>query len=264
MKMIVKFYLPEDLGFFPIYLGNAELCRLQEEIDRQNGYIHHQLFLVEDGEGFLEIGGSAHYIKKQDMFYISKDTPHIYYGITDDFKTSYVTFFGDGVDKIKSYYGIGTYGIYRNKSTSGFKKHLDEIMSYAKYSGELAPLCALTMSAVIDFFESVCRETQSPIEAVYKMIETNYTEMLTLDDLTKAYPYSKSKLCSDFKKKYKMTVFEMILDMRLRKANNMIASNPNVGNQRIADECGFRDVSYFCRMYKRKYGISPKGQDLQK
>ncbi len=256
--MIIKFYSQSELAFFSIYLGTAEIDRLQEKVERPKGFIHHHIFLIESGEGELVIDGKTNLIKKNDMIYISQNVEHSYYGITDDFKTSYIAFFGEGVDKIKKYYGVGNYGIYRGKSTSELKKHLDEIIECSKNLDTIAPLCSLTLSTVVDFFEAVCKEKLSPIESVYKYIERNYSNPLSLDDLMANYPYSKSKLCHDFKEKYNLTIFELITDMRLKKAHHMINIDPYLHNQKIAEECGFCDVSYFCKMYKRKYGISPK------
>ncbi len=258
--MVVKLYSPSELSFFSVYLDTAEAGRPQEEVVRPNGCKNHHLFSINEGEGVLILDGITNYLKKGDMIYISADIPHSYYGLTPDFKTNFITFFGEGINKIKEYYGIKNYEIYRNKNSLSFEKHLDEIIENVKYSGDVAPLCALTQSAVIDFFESVYKKALSPIETVYKFIETNYSEILTLDDLLKIYPYSKSKLCRDFKEKYGITVFDMITDLRLRKAHRMIKINPHVYNKEIASECGFSDISYFCKMYKKKYGVSPKGE----
>ncbi len=256
--MIIKLYSPTELSFFPVYLETAEVCRLQEEINRPKGFKNHHLFSIADGEGVLTIDKKTHYIKKDDMIYIGNNVPHGYYGLTPDFKTNFITFFGDGVEKIKEYYGIGKYEIFRNKNAAAFEKRLDEIIATAHYLGEVAPLCTLTQSAVVDFFEAVTKVPLSPIEAVYKFIEANYSEMLTLDDLMNVYSYSKSKLCSDFKEKYGITIFDMITDLRLRKAHHIISINPHLHNKKIAEECGFRDISYFCKVYKKKYGVSPK------
>ena len=58
-----------------------------------------------------------------------------------------------------------------------------------------------------------------------------------------------------------MTVFEMLTGIRLRHAHNMININPNIALKNVATYCGFSDVSYFCKMYKRFFGYSPKSHD---
>lgn len=82
--------------------------------------------------------------------------------------------------------------------------------------------------------------------------------MITLDDILTFYPHSKSKLCHDFKEKYGLTIFDALIRIRLRNAHYMIKNNPYIKLREIAKACGFNDVSYFCKMYKRYYGETPK------
>ena len=57
-----------------------------------------------------------------------------------------------------------------------------------------------------------------------------------------------------------MTVFEKILETRLLHAKSIIKSEPEVKLKQVAESCGFSDVSYFCKMYRRAFGESPKAR----
>ena len=85
--------------------------------------------------------------------------------------------------------------------------------------------------------------------------------MITLEDILAFYPFSKSKLCHDFKREYKMTIFEKIMEIRLENAKYMIKSNPNIKLSTVASSCGFNDTSYFCKIFKKFYGKSPKNKN---
>ena len=249
--MFIKMYTDNELNFFPLYVSTAELNHLQEKCTRNTGFLHHHLFIVRKGQGMYTL-------LKGDMFYIEAKTPHEYYGITKDFTTDYMTFFGDNFKKIKEYYSLGDYGIYKNKNSNIFEGHLTKILDNAKGVHELSTLSSLTYSAVIAFFDEVCKKQPSPIEEVYSFIESNYSKTITLDDLLSFYPYSKSKLCSEFKAEYKMTIFEMLTQIRLKNAHYLLKSSPHLKLADIAIKCGFNDSSYFCKMYKRYYESSPK------
>ena len=82
------------------------------------------------------------------------------------------------------------------------------------------------------------------------MIERLLTNKFIFEELVKR----------DFKQKYKITIFEMLTRIRLSHARNMINSNPHLKLTSIAASCGFNDVSYFCKMYKRLYDCSPKSE----
>ena len=83
-------------------------------------------------------------------------------------------------------------------------------------------------------------------------------EKLILDDIFASCNYSKSKLSKDFKKKYGETVFDMLTRIRLSNAKKQMEEDPTLKIKDVAMSCGFNDCSYFCRMYKRAFGKSPK------
>ncbi len=254
----IRFYEEEELDCFPLYFFSAEMDHLQEQVKRKDGYPHHHLLVVKSGDGIFHVNGESYPVSNHDMIYLGADIPHEYYGISEDFSTCYLTFWGRGVDSLKAYYGTKQYGIYKNKNSRPFEEYTAKVIEEACAGNRVSVLCTFAFCAVTAFFDEAYRTEASPIEMVYSYVEANYSKIVTLDELFAFYPYSKSKLCHDFKATYGMTVFEMILKMRLRKADFMIKSNADVSDAVIAGECGFNDVSYFCKMYKKEYGHSPK------
>ena len=55
-----------------------------------------------------------------------------------------------------------------------------------------------------------------------------------------------------------MTIFEALTKIRLQNAHDMLRLDPNMRLKRVMETCGFNDMSYFCKMYKREYNTSPK------
>lgn len=258
--MKTKLYHKEQLSFFPLYLTTVGLRYKQCRTKRTNGYERHQVFLVNSGSGVLEIGGQSFAINKNDLFYIAANIPHEYYGIDDNFKTTYISFCGDGFESIQKYYNLSDFGVYKNKNAGLFYSSVENLYEVVDTMHELSTLCALTFSTVISYFDEACKKEYSPLETVYHYIEENYSKMITLEDILTVYPYSKTKLCCDFKEKYHITIFEMLTSIRLRHAQHMMSANPHIKLKDIALSCGFNDISYFCKMYKRFYNCSPKSK----
>ena len=258
--MKTKIYNKEQMSFFPLYLTTIGNRCKQPRIKRINGYERHQIFLVNSGSGVLNIGGQQYIINKNDLFYIAAHIPHEYYGVDGVFETTYISFCGDGFEKIQQYYELGDFGVYKNKNSGSFKSAVENLHEIVDAIHETSTLCALTYSTVISYFDEACKKGYSPIEKVHNYLEENYSKMITLEDILTVYPYSKTKLCRDFKQKYKITIFEMLTRIRLSHARNMINSNPHLKLASIAASCGFNDVSYFCKMYKRLYDCSPKSE----
>lgn len=256
--MKTKIYNKEQLSFFQFYPMNIGLNHKQEKINRANGYQWHQIFMVNSGVGLLEINEQSFIIEKNDLFYIAANIPHQYYGIEENFKTTYLSFYDNNFVNIQKYYTLGDFGVYKNKNTGSFHSSIENLYNVVDTLHEVSTLCSLTFSAIISYFDEACKKDYSPIENVYNYIEENYSKMITLDDILSVYPYSKTMLCREFKEKYNKTIFEMLTNIRLRHAQNMINSNPYIKLQTVASSCGFNDISYFCKMYKRFYKCSPK------
>ena len=52
-------------------------------------------------------------------------------------------------------------------------------------------------------------------------------------------------------------------EYRLKVANTLLL-NTNKQVQEIASLCGFNDVGYFCKLFKKQFGKSPKKVQEQK
>lgn len=47
-----------------------------------------------------------------------------------------------------------------------------------------------------------------------------------------------------------------VLQLKLNKAKKMLANN-NLSVAEVSDACGFYDASYFSRVFKKEFGVSP-------
>lgn len=256
--MKLKTYTDKQLSHFPVYAYTTNINYQQEKISRPEGCPFHQIFIVKDGNGIIKSNNHIYQLSKNDLFYISENTPHEYYGTDNNFITSYLGFFSNGFDSVKDYYDVENIGVYKNKNQGNFEAVLLKIYDNINFINEISTLCSYAFSAVIAFFDEACKKEYSPIETVYNYIENNYSKMLTLDDILSFYPYSKTKLCHDFKQKYNVTIFDMITKTRLNNAHCMIKANPSMSLSTIANSCGFNNTSYFCKIYKKLYGATPK------
>ena len=85
----------------------------------------------------------------------------------------------------------------------------------------------------------------------------NYSKPMSLDELASLCNISKYHFSRIFKEEMKMTVVEYIISYRISLADVMLRDSEK-SIEEIARECGFADISYFYRCYKRLKGTSPK------
>ena len=90
--MKTRTYPHTQTNLFPLYVYTSDVDRLQNSIDRQDGYKMHQIFLVSKGVGILHICDKTYCLEEGDLFYISANTGHSYAPVDKSFSTTYISF----------------------------------------------------------------------------------------------------------------------------------------------------------------------------
>ena len=66
-----------------------------------------------------------------------------------------------------------------------------------------------------------------------------------------------------FKHETGKTVFEMLTELRLVKASELVTAG-DMPISEIAEVCGYNTVSFFIAEYKKRYGITPRAHRNQR
>ena len=92
---------------------------------------------------------------------------------------------------------------------------------------------------------------------VITLIENEYQNPLTLDDLSKASGMSPKYFCRFFHEMINKTPIEYLNYYRIEIAcEKLLATELSITE--IALNCGFNDVSYFIKTFKKHKGVTPK------
>lgn len=94
------------------------------------------------------------------------------------------------------------------------------------------------------------------VEEIVSYIQKHYREPLTNEGLSKIFHYHPNYLTSEFKKRMGSPIHKYILETRILKASSMLESGYNNLNE-VALLCGFSDMNYFSRYFKKMLGVSP-------
>ena len=112
---------------------------------------------------------------------------------------------------------------------------------------------------------SLSTRDQKPLhsEIVQKLendILENYPDCgYDLNRFLNALPFSAGYVKKVFKKETGLTPLQYLTDKRLENAASNLAMSGGRGNiSEIAYQCGFSEPLYFSRLFKRKYGVSPR------
>lgn len=95
------------------------------------------------------------------------------------------------------------------------------------------------------------------LKRAIEYMRENYKSQISLEELSKAVDVSPKYFCVIFKAMTGMTAFEYLNAYRIEKAAKALIST-DMGITEIAFSCGFNDLSYFIKTFKKHKSTTPK------
>lgn len=137
---------------------------------------------------------------------------------------------------------------------------LEEKISEMKHltSEEISAYCnmLLIIAAHIGNDETLLHGAESIGTLVKHYVKKNLREKLTLSDIAWNLHCSTVTLTEHFKAEFGITIIEYVTKKRMELAEGLLISTDEPLRE-VAAMCGFPDVEYFSRTFKRYHGISP-------
>ena len=93
------------------------------------------------------------------------------------------------------------------------------------------------------------------LDGIIAYIETNYSEKLTMTELSKLFYISERTISSLFRNRLGVTFYQFLTRRRLIAAKDMILKR--IPLEAVGEQTGFGDYSAFYRAFKSEFGISP-------
>ncbi len=129
----------------------------------------------------------------------------------------------------------------------------------------------LVLAGLYDFFGTVIqneyfesakeekgrRDNVRRIHAVLEYIAQNYERAITLQELADTAVLSKQYFCRYFRMVTGKTPIAYLNYYRIERAC-LLMGNKKLTITEVALECGFNDINYFTRCFKKQKGVSPR------
>lgn len=227
-------------------------------------YVLH--FLI-SGKGEYHIRDRVFHLSKGDCFLVVPNEKMFYKASPEDpYEYFWVAFQGQSARKIleKAEFYRNDNFVYRNdeqyERIYGLMNEMNLLTTGSNKNnllliGYLYLLLGFMIKDESEYEES--GEVLSLLEMANKYISTNYQNDITVDALAKFLNLHRSSLYRLFKRNYGMSPIEYIVDYRLDKALFMI-KNSDCNTNQIAYSCGFKNITYFYRAFKKKFQKTPK------
>ena len=95
------------------------------------------------------------------------------------------------------------------------------------------------------------------VQRTLTYIDANFSGNLSLHTLASIHSVSESYLSALFHREYGKTITECVMERRMDAAANLLLTT-HLQVQTIAQHCGFSDVNYFSKVFKKTYGLTPR------
>lgn len=93
--------------------------------------------------------------------------------------------------------------------------------------------------------------------AVFRFIEANYHQPISLGDIAQAVGYSPAYLTNLVRQQTGKSVHRWLVERRMTQATSLLQETKSTVSQ-IAEEVGYQDVCHFSRYFRQFYGTSPQ------
>lgn len=242
-----------------------------------------ELVYIMEGYGKRIIGNKVESFNSGDMVFIGSNVPHIWLSDETFYKENSVLYSKSIVSYIhpkifkevfthveefsliknmieRASRGIRIVGETRDKiaerlisciSKSGFEKfnELLNIMHLISISEDTVH--------IIDEEAAGIRNAQSDrLIEVIKYIKDNFSEPISLKDISKIACMTEQSFCRYFKNRTQKSFSEYLLNLRMSHACQLLIT----GDKSISDiafSCGYRSTSHFCQVFKDEIGETP-------
>ncbi len=251
VEMDNRFLSNKDM--LPFVLTSVGDMKDQTPVDRPLGHDKHHLIVVTEGSGEFTGPNGSFILSKGDGVFWHAYVPHSYKKAGASFDTAFMTFWSS--DSILDYYGVGDE--FRFYSYQRLLPNLDSLYNFATGDSNILSRSARGYSFIVDWLYTTLEPSVPLTVKVKRYLEINYSKQISLDDVADYVRMSKYALCHLYKETCGTTVMKELQNIRIAKAMSLLKySNEPIG--KIAERCGFLNMSYFDKVFMSSTGMTPK------
>lgn len=250
------------------YLQEAGSLNAKAKHISQRSYLDSYLFiLVQSGSGTVTVRNQEYTLSQGDCAFIDCSKPYSHSTEEDPWSLRWVHLNGPTMPAVyQKYLERSGSVIFSAQDTAVYEDLLHSLQgsalsdSYVRDMEVHQLLSALLTQIMKDCWNPEQTRKDIPssdnTEQLRAYLSEHFTEKISLDVLSSRFFLSRFYLTKRFKEQYGVTISDYILDLRIRRAKELLRFS-SLSLDEISAECGFYDLPYFSRKFKKAEGITP-------
>ncbi len=255
-----------EIGKLPLLLRIVAVEHRQEQIFRPGGVKFHQWLYCKKGTGEVQIGSAKYRAEEGGAFLIRAYDVHQYRPLSEEWILYIIGFDAEASEPVMRTLGMESSGIYTVSSPEAFTERIREIYELTEENGrgkkkQYAERLFSFLLAVSDGINKIRGEASlsesDMVNDVLLYIEEHYMENIAVSDIALQAGKTPEYLSGVFKKETGKTIIAYLTEVRMIHARILLGQSLDLTIQEIARECGFQSQSYFGKVFRDTYQMTP-------
>ena len=254
----------ESINGLPFSLG-IDLERSPYNLTKeQNWHENIEIQFFTEGAGAVLINGKKYNVKKDDIVVVNSNALH--YTFTDcRIKYTCIIISNEWLKRMNIDHNLLSFHSLIKSAEikklisdlTGIYLETKDILRVAKLNKHLTDILVNLVENHCDFISAspVQNKAFEAVTSTIEFIHNNFCQKFTLSEIAKYVLFDKYALCREFKKYTGQTIFEYANHYRSIKAKDFLSKGYTVS--RTAELCGFENLSFFTRTFKKYIGNIP-------
>lgn len=242
------------------------LQSLEPHISKRQNLSSYLFFVVLDGSGIVSYENKTYPISAGDCVWLDCTRPYSHESSADaPWSLMWVHFNGkDAGSYYETFEQQGSFFLFRPRNLVQFTNTLSQLYQTQlnkssfmelisnKYITDIITLCFTENRAVHSGEYSIPEK----LNQIHSYLEEHYSERITLEKLSAQFFISKFHLSREYRKTFGSTLLADLTATRISHAKSMLRFSDD-SIESIAQSCGFQDVGYFIKVFKKSEGMTP-------
>ncbi len=259
-----KAFVGDDLPLVVNYVGES-FCD-ETFYFKRNKASEYALEYIVSGIGTLNINGQTVYPKKDDIFFLSKNSKHDYYCSSENpWHKIFITFNGDLADQLVKGYLTENVHIYDGTGLGNiflniYKISVNETYDYnERHDRILVELMKIFISIKSN---GNIKALDLP-DTIKKLLDMNLQKPYTITQLSEHLNYTDNHIINVFQQKFGKTPYQYFMQRKLELAKEYLETS-QLSVAEIAEQLCYADPQYFATCFKKATGFTPSQYRKQK